>query len=45
MSIVAIHHVQLAMPKGREEEARAFYARLLGIRRVVEEGPGSRQSP
>ena len=34
MSIVAIHHVQLAMPRGREEEARAFYSRLLGISEV-----------
>jgi catechol 2,3-dioxygenase-like lactoylglutathione lyase family enzyme len=34
MTIVAIHHVQLAMPRGREEEARAFYAGLLGIPEV-----------
>jgi catechol 2,3-dioxygenase-like lactoylglutathione lyase family enzyme len=34
MTIVAIHHVQLAMPRGREEEAREFYARLLGIPEV-----------
>jgi catechol 2,3-dioxygenase-like lactoylglutathione lyase family enzyme len=31
MTIVGIEHVQLAMPAGREAEARAFYARLLGI--------------
>jgi catechol 2,3-dioxygenase-like lactoylglutathione lyase family enzyme len=31
MRIVAIEHVQLAMPAGREAEARAFYAGLLGI--------------
>jgi catechol 2,3-dioxygenase-like lactoylglutathione lyase family enzyme len=31
MSIVGIDHVQLAMPPGRESEARAFYARLLGV--------------
>jgi catechol 2,3-dioxygenase-like lactoylglutathione lyase family enzyme len=29
--IVGIDHVQLAMPGGREEEARWFYAGLLGI--------------
>jgi len=31
MTILGIDHVQLAMPSGREDEARAFYARLLGI--------------
>lgn len=31
MTIVAIDHVQLAMPAGRETEARAFYAALLGL--------------
>lgn len=31
MTIVGIDHVQLAMPAGREEEARGFYNRLLGI--------------
>ncbi len=31
MKVVAIDHVQLAMPAGREAEARAFYADLLGI--------------
>ncbi len=29
--IVGVDHVQLAMPKGREDEARAFYADLLGL--------------
>ncbi len=29
--VVAIHHVQLAMPPGREAEARAFYEGVLGI--------------
>ena len=32
--IVAIDHVQLAMPPGREAEARDFYDRLLGIPEV-----------
>lgn len=31
MTILAIEHVQLAMPAGREDEARAFYSGLLGI--------------
>jgi len=31
MTIVGIDHVQLAMPAGREDEARRFYAGLLGI--------------
>ena len=31
MPIVSIEHVQLAMPAGKESEARAFYQDLLGI--------------
>lgn len=31
MAILALDHVQLAMPPGREAEARAFYAGLLGL--------------
>jgi catechol 2,3-dioxygenase-like lactoylglutathione lyase family enzyme len=31
MAIRRLDHVQLAMPEGREGEARAFYAGLLGI--------------
>jgi catechol 2,3-dioxygenase-like lactoylglutathione lyase family enzyme len=31
MMIVGIDHVQLAMPPGREDEARAFYEGLLGL--------------
>jgi catechol 2,3-dioxygenase-like lactoylglutathione lyase family enzyme len=31
MRIVALDHVQLAMPRGREAEARAFYEAVLGI--------------
>lgn len=34
MSIVAIDHVQLAMPPGGEAEAQAFYEGLLGLPRV-----------
>jgi catechol 2,3-dioxygenase-like lactoylglutathione lyase family enzyme len=35
MTILAIDHVQLAMPAGGEEEARRFYAGLLGIPEVA----------
>jgi len=31
MAIVRIDHVQLAMPAGREDDARRFYRDLLGI--------------
>ncbi|WP_174019892.1 VOC family protein [Agrobacterium fabrum] len=31
MAILALDHVQLAMPAGREEEARRFYGDLLGF--------------
>ena len=31
MTIIAIDHVQLAMPAGREQEARDFYSALLGL--------------
>jgi catechol 2,3-dioxygenase-like lactoylglutathione lyase family enzyme len=34
MRILAIHHVQLAMPAGAEEQARAFYARVLGLTEI-----------
>lgn len=29
-----LHHVQLGLPTGREDDARAFYAGLLGLREV-----------
>lgn len=31
-TFVRLHHVQLAMPRGREEAARAFYVGALGLR-------------
>jgi GNAT superfamily N-acetyltransferase/catechol 2,3-dioxygenase-like lactoylglutathione lyase family enzyme len=34
-ALVAIDHVQLAMPPGREADARAFYAGALGLREVA----------
>lgn len=33
--ILELHHIQLAMPEGREEEARAFYSGVLGLHEVV----------
>jgi catechol 2,3-dioxygenase-like lactoylglutathione lyase family enzyme len=35
MPIIALDHVQLAMPPGREAEARTFYQGLLGIPEVA----------
>ena len=32
--ITAIDHVQLAMPRGKEAKARAFYAGVLGMREI-----------
>lgn len=34
MIIYAIDHVQLAMPAGEEEQARAFYGQILGFKEV-----------
>jgi catechol 2,3-dioxygenase-like lactoylglutathione lyase family enzyme len=34
MGLVAIDHIQLAMPQGGEEEARRFYRDLLGLAEV-----------
>jgi catechol 2,3-dioxygenase-like lactoylglutathione lyase family enzyme len=34
LKIVAIDHVQLAMPAGREAEVRRFYCELLGLPEV-----------
>lgn len=35
MPVVGVDHVQIAMPAGREDDARAFYAGLLGIPEIV----------
>ena len=35
MKISALHHVQLAMPKGGEKAACAFYQELLGLEEVA----------
>jgi catechol 2,3-dioxygenase-like lactoylglutathione lyase family enzyme len=34
-----LDHVQVTMPPGREDEARAFYAGLLGLTEVEKPGP------
>lgn len=34
MNLVQIEHVQLAMPEGKEDEARRFYVRALGMDEV-----------
>ncbi|MGC0051615.1 VOC family protein [Brucella pituitosa] len=34
MRIIQLDHIQLAMPKGEEEKARAFYEGLLGVPEV-----------
>jgi catechol 2,3-dioxygenase-like lactoylglutathione lyase family enzyme len=35
MRVAGLDHVQLAMPVGREDEARRFYSGLLGIPEIV----------
>ena len=37
--LVGLDHVQLAMPAGREDEAEAFYAGLLGLERRAKPEP------
>ncbi|MEO0418577.1 MAG: glyoxalase [Pseudomonadota bacterium] len=34
MALIGLDHVQIAIPKGGEDEARAFYVDLLGLREV-----------
>jgi catechol 2,3-dioxygenase-like lactoylglutathione lyase family enzyme len=34
MPVTGLHHVQLAMPRGREDDARSFYAGVLGFEEV-----------
>jgi len=34
MTIIGVHHIQLAMPPGGEDAARRFYSSLLGISEV-----------
>ncbi|MCC7187314.1 MAG: VOC family protein [Anaerolineales bacterium] len=35
MTILSIHHVQLAMPAGEEDTARVFYIHLLGFTEIA----------
>ena len=37
--LVALDHIQLAMPAGGEGAARAFYGKLLGLREVAKPEP------
>jgi catechol 2,3-dioxygenase-like lactoylglutathione lyase family enzyme len=39
MKILSIDHVQLAMPTGEEEKARAFFVNLLGFREIPKQPP------
>jgi catechol 2,3-dioxygenase-like lactoylglutathione lyase family enzyme len=39
MTIIGIDHVQLAMPRGREDDARRFYRDLLGLTEVPKPEP------
>ena len=34
MTIIGIHHVQITVPSGAEDEARQFYCEFLGLREV-----------
>lgn len=34
MSILKVHHAQITIPQGAEDEARGFYCRLLGLREI-----------
>jgi len=34
MTILGLHHVQITIPKGTEEEGRRFYCGLLGLKEV-----------
>ncbi|MFX8270408.1 glyoxalase, partial [Acinetobacter baumannii] len=35
MAVLALEHVQLAMPKGGEDAARGFYGAVLGLTEVA----------
>jgi len=37
--IKALHHVQLAMPRGGEDQAREFYIEVLGFHEVAKPDP------
>lgn len=33
--ILGLHHVQITIPRGSEEEARRFYCELLGLKELI----------
>jgi catechol 2,3-dioxygenase-like lactoylglutathione lyase family enzyme len=33
--LTGIHHVQITVPKGAEDKARAFYCKILGLQEIV----------
>lgn len=33
--VTTLHHVHLAMPRGEEEKARAFYSGVLGLEEIA----------
>jgi catechol 2,3-dioxygenase-like lactoylglutathione lyase family enzyme len=39
ISILRLHHAQITIPKGAEEEARRFYCDLLGLRELPKPEP------
>ncbi len=39
MNILAIDHIQLAMPRGKEEQARGFYSEILGLKELEKPEP------
>jgi catechol 2,3-dioxygenase-like lactoylglutathione lyase family enzyme len=39
IEIVGLDHLQLAMPRGQEAEARRFYSELLGLTEVAKPAP------
>ena len=39
MAILGIDHVQVAVPRGSEDEARAFYAGVLGLEEIPKPEP------
>jgi catechol 2,3-dioxygenase-like lactoylglutathione lyase family enzyme len=41
--LLALDHVQLAMPAGREDDAQAFYEGVLGLPRVTKPEPLARR--
>ena len=39
MTLEALHHVQISIHKGSEDEARAFYKDILGLREIPKPDP------